>query len=99
MSFRDFEKKLEESKSKPNPHIPTREEIDEAIYWVVENFPYAITPSQNPGQGAAIQQWLDTMIGPMDDRWTWLDKEIRFRTKEDYIMYGLAWQKLGEDNV
>ena len=76
MSFSDLEKKIQEAKNKPNPHIPTKEEIDEAIYWVVENFPYAVTPSQNPGAGPAIQKWLDENIGPMDDKWTWLNKEI-----------------------
>ena len=98
MSFKDFENKLVQTQNKPNPHIPTREEIDQAIYWVVENFPYVVNPSYNPGQGAAIQKWLDDNIGPMDDKWTWLRKEIRFRTQEDYVLYGLTWQKFGEDH-
>lgn len=91
MTFKDFDEKLK-TNHKPNPHIPTQEEVAEAQIWVTENFPYSITPSHNPGQGPAIQSWLDSNIGPMDDAWTWMNKEIRFRTKEDYVLYGLTWQ-------
>jgi hypothetical protein len=95
MTFKDFDEKLK-TNHKPNPHIPTQDEITEAQVWVVENFPYSIAPSRNPGQGTAIQAWLDSNIGPMDENWTWMYKEIRFRTKEDYILYGLTWQKFDE---
>lgn len=89
--------KDEKINSTRNPHIPTQEEILEAQVWVVENFPYSVIPSHNPGQGASIQQWLDNNIGQMDEAWTWMDKEVRFRRQEDYILYGLTWQKFGED--
>lgn len=97
MSFADIETKITQVKTQHKITIPTRVEIKDAIAWVVENFPYVVSPSRNPGQGEAIQKWLDENIGPMDDKWTWLDKEIRFRTQEDYVLYGLTWQKFGED--
>lgn len=99
MSLVDLEKKISETKNKPNPHIPTQEEIYQAQIWVIENFPYSVTPSYNPGVAKDIQKWLDENIGPMDDKWTWMDREIRFRFKEDYVLYGMTWQKFEKENV
>jgi len=97
MSFADLETKVTQVQTQPKITVPTQEEINKAIAWVVENFPYVVNPSYNPGQGEAIQKWLDNNIGPMDDQWTWLRKEIRFRRREDYVLYGMTWQKFGED--
>ena len=80
------------AEKKTNLHIPTREEIVEAQIWVTDNFPYSLIPSHNPGSGSDIQKWLDQNIGPMDESWTWMDRELRFRKKEDYIAYGMTWQ-------
>ena len=56
MSLADLEKKITNSKHKPNPHIPTKEEIVEAQIWVTENFPYYITPSYNTGSVAILKR-------------------------------------------
>ena len=92
MTYTDLDKKIES-----HYRVPSQEEINQARAWVRNNFPYSVTPSYNPGQAGAIQEWLDKNIGSMDDAWTWIDREIRFRRQEDYVLYGMTWQKFDEN--
>ena len=75
--------------------IPTFEwaDKDEAIQWVMDQFPYTVTPSQNEGAGESIFKWLNLNIGEMDNRWTYLGREVRFRLEDDRVLYILTWQR------
>jgi len=75
--------------------IPTFEwdDKDEAIQWVMDQFPYTVTPSTNEGAGQSIFEWLNHNIGEMDNRWTYLGKEVRFRLEDDRVLYILTWQR------
>ena len=66
---------------------------DEAIDWVQRQFPYTVRPSTNEGAGHAIFEWLNSNIGQMDVRWTYLGSDVRFRSEDDQVLYILTWQR------
>ena len=59
----------------------------------MEQFPYTVTPSTNEGAGQSIFEWLNHNIGEMDNRWTYLGREVRFRSEDDRVLYVLTWQR------
>lgn len=66
---------------------------DKAHEWILENFPYEILPSFNPGQGDTILEWLEETVGPIDKNWTIAGFYVRFRYESDYIAFGLTWKR------
>ena len=65
---------------------------ENTIQWIKDAFPHTVSPRRNDDKGQEIYDWMVECIGPIDENWTILNMQVRFKTEEDYAMYILTWQ-------
>ncbi|OBQ31878.1 MAG: hypothetical protein AN484_28525 [Aphanizomenon flos-aquae WA102] len=54
-----------------------RQEIVDLVESKLTDAELLTSPGAPGADRPTLQKWLDENIGPMDDKWTWINKEIR----------------------